>query len=177
MIETTLKALMLAGLEGDRSAHEALLGACAVRLRHYFGRRLAGRPEEVEDLVQEVLIAIHRRRESYDTSLAFTGWLHAIARYKLIDHFRRTGRRASIPLDEAPEAMVEDEGEQVRSRLDVEHLLATLPAKQAEAIRMTRIEGLSVRETAGASGQSESAVKVGVHRGLRRLRQTMKDLK
>lgn len=166
---------MLAGLAGDTTAHEALLSACSIRLRQYFGKRLAGRHADVEDLVQDTLIAIHHRRESYDASLPFTAWLHGIARYKLIDHFRRSGRRAAVSLDEAPEVMIEDEGEQVRSRLDLDRLLACLPPKQAEAIRMTKIEGLSIREAAVSSGQSESSIKVGVHRGLRRLMTSLKD--
>jgi len=72
MLETRLKALMIAGLAGDGRAQEALLSGCAVRLRQYYARRLPGREADVEDLVQDTLMVIHKRRESYDHALPFT---------------------------------------------------------------------------------------------------------
>jgi len=173
MLETTLKSLMMAGLAGDGRAHEALLSGCAVRLRGYYSKRLPHREADVEDLVQDTLMAIHKRRESYDVALPFTAWLHGIARYKLIDFFRRSGIRANVPIGDAPEIGVEDDGAAILARIDLERLLATLPAKQADAIRLTRIDGLSVRDAAAQSGQSEPSIKVGVHRGLRRLMTTL----
>lgn len=159
---------MIAGMAGDARAHQALLSLAAERLRFYFSRRLRGSEADVEDLVQETLIAVHRKRASYSPALPFTPWLHAIARYRLIDHLRREGKRASVPLDDLDFA-VEPEAESVLARVDVERLLAELPARQATAIRLTRIEGLSTREAADRSGQSEPAVKVNVHRGIGRL--------
>ncbi len=102
MTEADLKLLMVAGMAGDGRAQSALLSSCAVRLRAYFARRLAGRDHDVEDLVQDTLIAIHTRRESYDPALPLTAWLYGIARYKLIDHFRRNGIRATVPIDDIP---------------------------------------------------------------------------
>lgn len=169
MLETTLKALMIAGLTGDGRAHEALLSGCAIRLRGYYTKRLPQREADVEDLVQDTLIVIHKRRESYNPSLPFTAWLHGIARYKLIDFYRRSGVRATIALDEAPEPWIEDDGAAVLARLDLERMLSNLPPKQAEAIRLTRIDGLTVKEAADHSGQSEPSIKVGVYRGLHRL--------
>lgn len=169
MTEADLKLLMVAGMAGDGRAQSALLSSCAVRLRAYFARRLAGRDHDVEDLVQDTLIAIHTRRESYDPALPLTAWLYGMARYKLIDHFRRNGIRATVPIDDVPEAAIEDDGDTVLARIDVDRLLATLPAKQAAAIRLTRIDGLAVTEAAGRSGQSETSIKVGVHRGLKKL--------
>src|SRR5512140_2049454 len=98
--ETHLKALMIAALAGDAAAYRTLLGLLAPHLRAYFGRRL-NRAADAEDLVQETLIAIHTKRASYDPAQPFTAWLHAIARYKLIDHFRRSGIRRTLPLDDA----------------------------------------------------------------------------
>lgn len=168
MSEAQLKALMVAGMEGDARAYHALLILSAERLRSYFGRRLTGREADVEDLVQETLLAIHRKRASYSPALPYTAWLHGIARYRLIDHLRRNGRRVSVPLEDADLAM-EPEADSVLAAMDVEALLADLPPKQATAIRLTRIEGFSTREAAERSGQSEPAVKVNVHRGLGRL--------
>ena len=168
MSEAQLKALMVAGMAGDARAYHALLILSAERLRSYFGRRLAGREADVEDLVQETLVAVHRKRATYSPALPYTAWLHGIARYRLIDHLRRDGRRASVPLEDADLAMA-PEADSVLAAIDVETLLAELPSKQAAAIRLTRIEGLSTREAAERSGQSEPAIKVNVHRGLGRL--------
>ena len=168
MSEAQFKMLMVAGIAGDARAYQALLTLAAERLRRYFARRLVGREADVEDLVQETLMAVHNKRSSYSPSLPFTAWLHGIARYRLIDHFRREGRRATVPLDDFDLA-ADDASDSVLAAIDIDALLAQLPAKQAAAIRLTRLQGLSTREAAEASGQSEPAVKVNVHRGLGRL--------
>ncbi|MDE2184777.1 MAG: sigma-70 family RNA polymerase sigma factor [Alphaproteobacteria bacterium] len=168
LAETRLKALMLASLDGDAKAYRALLAALAPHLRAYFARRLA-QAADAEDLVQETLIAIHSRRASYDATLPFTAWLHAIARYKLIDHFRRGRLRRTLPLEDAGSVMAEESHEASAAAHDVERLLATLPENRRSLIRQVKIEGLSTAEAAARTGQSESAVKVGIHRGLKKL--------
>ena len=168
-VEVQLKVLMLAGLGGDAQAHELLLRAVAVRLRFYFARRIGRDSPDVEDLVQETLIAIHRRRESFDPALPFTSWMHAIARYKLIDHYRRIGRRGHLPLDEIDEPAASDVIGPALAAADVDKLLAGLSEKHQAAIRLTRLEGFSVDEASRMTGQSPSAIKIGVHRGLKRL--------
>jgi RNA polymerase sigma-70 factor (ECF subfamily) len=167
--EAKLKALMIASLEGHARAYQALLRLSAERLRAYFRRRLPGRDADVEDLVQETLIAIHRKQASYDTALPFTAWLHGIARYRLIDFLRRDYRRASLPLDVEFDGADNGAVDAILAELDVTNLLARLSTRQAGAIRLTRIEGLSVREAAQVSGQSEPSIKVNVHRGIGRL--------
>src|SRR3546814_11915938 len=87
---------MVAGLAGNAEAYHQLLEAVAQRLRVYFTRRAGADCADLEDLVQETLIAIHRKRASYDRTLPFTAWLHAIARYKLIDHLRQHGVRKHV---------------------------------------------------------------------------------
>lgn len=168
-VEVQLKILMLAGLAGDAEAHQRLLSAAAVRLRAYFGRRLGRDAADVEDLVQETLIAIHQRRDSYNPALPFTAWLHAIARYKLIDHYRRSGIRTHVPLDDVVEPAAADDLGPALAVSDVDRLLAELPEKHRAAIRLTRIQGYSVAEASGMTGQSPSSIKIGVHRGLKKL--------
>ena len=165
--EPRLKALMVAALDGDAGAYRALLSALTPHLRAYFARRLGH--ADAEDLVQETLIAIHTKRATYDRTLPFTAWLHAIARYKLIDHFRRAKLRRTLPIEEADSIFAEEDGESVSARRDVEKLLATLPQNKRELVRQVKIEGLSTAEASRASGMSESAVKVGVHRALKTL--------
>lgn len=166
--EDQLRAWMTAGLDGDAAAHAALLRALVPLLRAFYRRRLRGAEEDVEDLVQETLIAVHSRRASYDRERPFTPWLYAIARYRMIDHFRR--RRATVPIEDV-EAILVAEGFEAASsaRLDVDRLLSGLSSKQARAIRDTHIDGLSIAEAASRAGIGESDVKVSVHRGLKAL--------
>ena len=159
---------MCDGLDGDSGAHEALLTALVPMLRSFFGRRLRGADDDVEDLVQEALIAIHTRRVTYDRARPFTAWAYAIARHKMIDHFRRT--RQHVPFELLEDILVAEGFEASSSaRMDVDRLLEELPPKQARAIRDTKIQGLSVAEAADGADISESDVKVSVHRGLKAL--------
>lgn len=170
-LEQQLKPLMLMGLAGDSAAQHRLLERCAERLRDYYRRRLPDREFDVEDLVQESLIAIHKRRASYDTRRPFTAWLHGIARYKLADHLRSHYRRPTVPLSDASEWIeAELDAPELGVSCDVERLLAGLPDGQREAIRLTKIEGLSVAEAAVRTGYSESNIKVLAHRGMKAMK-------
>lgn len=160
---------MLASLDGDGAAYRRLLEALRERLRIYFGRRLGADAAETEDLVQETLIAVHARRATYDHAQPVTAWIYAMARYKLVDHFRRTGRRHQAPLDEAAMMSVEDDSEAVHARYDVERGLAALPANTRDLVRSVKLDQTSVADVAARTGLSEGAVKVAVHRGLTRL--------
>lgn len=172
--EAHLKALMLAAQAGDAAAYNALLKALAPHLRAYFARRLE-RKTEAEDLVQETLIAIHTKRTSFDPALPFTAWLHAIARYKLIDHFRRSGIRRTLPLEAAGSVTDGEDREAVDAVGDVERLLAKLPAHKSSLLRDVKLDGLSTAEAAAKTGLSESAVKVGVHRSLKALAKLIRE--
>lgn len=167
--EDSLKALMLKGLDGDAAAHGRLLSELSGLLRTYFVRRLFNDPAEAEDLVQETLIAVHTRRMSFDRSQPFTPWAYAMARYKLIDHLRRSRRRAAVPLEDAGVLLAPEDTSQATAGADLDRLMADLPEKQRAAIRHTKLDGRSVAETADLTGQSEASVKVGVHRGLKAL--------
>jgi RNA polymerase sigma-70 factor (ECF subfamily) len=164
--EAQLKGWMLGGLEGDSSAHAALLHALVPLLQSFYRRRLHGADEDVQDLVQETLISVHTRRASYDRDRPFTAWLYAVARYRMIDHFRR--QKMSVPIEDVDDILVTEGFEEaLGARLDVDHLLGTLSPKQARAIRDIHIEGKSVAEAAVGAGIGESDVKVSVHRGLK----------
>lgn len=160
---------MIAGLAGDAAAYRQLLSSSAERLRRYFSRRLGRDSADVEDLVQETVMAIHQRRDSYNQSLPFTSWLHTIARYKLVDHYRRRGARSFVPVDDFQDFVADDSIEPALAAYDVETLLAGLSERQRTAIRLTRIQGYSVAEASQMSGQTEAAIKIGVHRGIKKL--------
>jgi RNA polymerase sigma-70 factor (ECF subfamily) len=164
---------MIAAIKGDVTAHRELLQRLSGHLRAYFKGRL-GRvgqgSTEAEDLVQEALIAIHTRRHTYDPAKPFTPWLYAIARYKLVDHLRRTKSSSSdISIEDAGEIVAHDDRAGVESGLDLHRLMTRLPAKMRQAIHDVKIEELSVSEAAARSGMSQSAVKMSVHRGLKAL--------
>src|SRR5258705_8506575 len=164
---------MLAGLNGDAVAHTALLRPLSNYLPAYFKGQLfrIGRgPAEAEDLCQETLIAIHTRRHTYDRSQLLTPWVHAVARYKLIDYLRRTKAAANdIPIEEVEEVLSAPDSSAVEGRLDLAELLPQLAPKVRQAIQFVKLDGLSVSEAAVRSGMSESAIKVSVHRGLKAL--------
>jgi RNA polymerase sigma-70 factor (ECF subfamily) len=171
--EAELRALMEASLGGDAAAHRLLLDRLSRHLRAYYKGRLAriGRSAtEAEDLMQEALMAIHIRRHTYDPAEPLTPWVYAIARYKLIDHLRRT--RASlgdVPIENAEEVTAQDDYVGTESAYDLARLLSQLPDKMRRAIQSVKLDGLSVAEAASQCGMSESAVKVNVHRGLKAL--------
>jgi RNA polymerase sigma-70 factor (ECF subfamily) len=171
--EASLRALMIAGLAGDGVAYRTLLSELSGHLRAYYGGRLvrAGRGTgEVEDLVQEALIAVHARRHTYDPTQLLTPWVYAIAGYKLIDHLRQNqSTRANVPIEDAAEIIAADGGQAMESRFDLNKLLARLPDKVRVAIQFVKIDGLSVAEAAARCGISESAIKMNVHRGLKQL--------
>ena len=174
MEEAALHALMVRGLAGDSAAYSALLKRLAEALRAYFRRRLFRQPHEAEDLVQDVLMAIHAKRATFDASQRLTGWVYAIAQYKLIDYLRRARRRGvNVPIEDETELFTEV-GDQAASA-DVETLLAHLPEKQRQTIRLVKLEELSTREAAEKSGLSESDVKVSVHRGMKKLSKIVRD--
>lgn len=166
--EDQLKAWMLGGLAGDPEAQAALLTALVPLLRSFYRRRVRCGADDIEDLVQETLIAVHERRATYDRDRAFTAWLFAIARYKMIDQFRRVARFRTV---EDFDTLLVSEGfeDESSARIDVDRLLDGLPIKQARAIRDTHLEGFSVAESAAHTGLGISDVKVSVHRGLKAL--------
>lgn len=167
--EPELKRLMLAGLDGDARAYRRLLEALRTRLQAFFGRRMGREPGEAEDLVQETLIALHVKRVTFDRSQPVTVWVYAIARYKLIDHYRRTGRRPSTPLEEAGDLSVDDESAAADARRDIGRGLAGLSERARDLVRSVKLEERSIAETAARTGMSETAVKVAVHRGFAKL--------
>ena len=169
--ENRLHDLLVRGLTGDAPAYHQFLKALSAHLRAYFRKRLFQRPDDVEDLVQETLLAVHNQRHTYRTGQPLTAWVHAIARYKLIDLLRA---RASLdaltdPLDDELEVFAASDSDAADAKKDLGKLLAGLPDRQRLPIVHVKLEGLSVVEAAQLTGMSVSAIKIGVHRGLKAL--------
>jgi RNA polymerase sigma factor (sigma-70 family) len=162
--DQSLARLMALSQAGDRDAYRTVLGECQRWLARFLSGRIA--PSLVDDLVQETLVSLHRKRASYDPARPFLPWLAAIARYRWIDQLRRTYRADEVAL---PDDLAAASGDDIAARISIERLLSLLPQKQAHVIRLVKIDGHSVAEAALRSGQSEPLVKVNIHRGLKKL--------
>jgi RNA polymerase sigma-70 factor (ECF subfamily) len=159
-----LDSLLAATRNGDQDAYHAFLVEAAARLRAFAARRMGG-TAELEDVVQDCLIALHEKRGTLDPDRPVAPWMYAIARYKLADYWRGRSRRGEL-------AHFADIAGTDNSHAGYElaTLLDTLPAAQAEAIRLTRIEGLTMEEAAARTGAGVSSLKQRVARGMTRLR-------
>ncbi len=169
--EVRLRQRLLLGLGGDAGAYQSFLKDMSAHLRAFFKRRLTSLPDEIEDLVQETLLAVHNQRHTYQSDQPLTAWVHAIARYKMMDLFRARGSREALhdPLEDDLQVFAASDTDACDARRDLGRLLAQLPDNQRLPIMHMKLEGLSVVEAAQATGMSESAVKVGVHRGMKAL--------
>lgn len=175
--ESRLRELLIAGLGGDARAYRDFLDNVTPHLRGFFRRRLRHWPDDIEDLVQETLLALHNNRHTYDANQLLTAWLYAIARYKLVDLLRRRAGREALhdAIDDDTDLLANADASAQEAQLDVTALLDTLPDRQRLPIFHVKLEGQSVVETARMTGFSESAVKVGIHRGLKALAALIRD--
>ena len=169
--ENQLRELLLKGLGGDAPSYHRFLKALSAHLRAYFRKRLFQQPDDVEDLVQDTLLAVHNQRHTYLSDQPLTAWVHAIARYKLVDLLRARSSREALtdPLDDELEVFASSDTDAAEASKDLNKLLAQLPDRQRLPILHVKLGGLSVIEAAQLTGMSESAIKVGVHRGLKAL--------
>jgi RNA polymerase sigma factor (sigma-70 family) len=156
---------MVAAQSGESLAYDQLLRELDGWLRRYYARRLP--PVVAEDARQDTLLAVHANRHRYTPSKPFGPWIAAIAHYKWIDHVRKASRFATQSLED--EIPVEDDEEAAISAVDVSDLLGRLKSAQAHVIRLVKLNGASIEDASGATGQSASLVKVNIHRGLKKL--------
>jgi RNA polymerase sigma-70 factor, ECF subfamily len=163
---------MRAAIGGDAEAYRRLLQELAPVLRGLASRGLARYglgSEDVEDVVQETLLALHLKRGTWDAAQAFSPWLYAIARNKLIDNLRRRGRHVHLPIDALAGLPAAAEPPREHNGADAERLIAGLKRREREIVVAISIEGASAREVAERLGMSEGAVRVALHRALRSL--------
>lgn len=161
----TVAHLMALSQAGDSAAHEAVLRACGTWLTRYFSGKIPY--DQVDDLVQDTLISVHRKSETYDPNRPFVPWLAAIARYRWIDRLRKTYRSDISGMDLEPGSI--DPENEIAASISIERMLQLIPPKQAEAITLVKLKGYSITEAASLTSQSESAVKMSISRGIRKL--------
>jgi RNA polymerase sigma-70 factor (ECF subfamily) len=154
--------------QGDQDAYRELLDDLVPMLRAVIRRRVAN-VNEIDDIVQDVLLAVHRARHTYDPARPLEPWVFAIARNVTIDHARRRLARSGweVTVEQLPDAPGEADAP-LAPRLD--EALARLPAAQREAFRMLKLEGLSVDAAAERAGTTPGALKVRAHRAYKALR-------
>ena len=172
--EAEWAGLMRASLAGDMAAYRRLLEALTPALRLTARRGLARSgigDADAEDVVQEILLAVHLKRMTWMSDQPFGPWLNAIARHKLIDAMRRRGRRAETPIDDLIEVLPAQTQEASASHGELEKLVGRLDGKQRAVVIAISLEGLSAREAASRLSMSEGAVRVALHRGLQKLSQ------
>lgn len=170
--EADWTAWMRAAIAGDADAYRRFLTSMTPHLRALARRRCraAGVSDgDVEDIVQEVLLAIHLKRGTWDQSRPLGPWIAAIVRNKLIDALRRRGRHVTVPIEDVIDTLPAEERAEGASSGEIDGLLAQLNVRQREIVKSISINGSSVRETAGRLNMSEGAVRVALHRALKTL--------
>ncbi len=164
--------MMRAAIAGDEAVYRQLLEEIARSVRAMargaFSRARSG-DADVEDVVQETLLAIHLKRDTWDGGLRLGPWVAAIARHKIIDAMRRRGARRFLPIEDFETTLAAPEAEDPHARRDAERLIAQLAPRQRDIVRSISLEGQSIAATAARLSMSEGAVRVALHRSLKLL--------
>ncbi|WP_315739893.1 MULTISPECIES: sigma-70 family RNA polymerase sigma factor [unclassified Bradyrhizobium] len=169
---------MRRAVAGDDEAYHRLLRAITPVLRAASRRGLARAgqpPDQAEDIVQEILLAVHLKRHTWDVDAPFAPWLFAIARNKLIDMLRRRGRRVFVDIDDFSETLADAPPAPTVSASEVEAQLKTLPQRQRDVLQSIAVEAASIKQTAEKFSMSEGAVRVALHRALASLTAKLRD--
>ncbi|HEV3044487.1 MAG TPA: sigma-70 family RNA polymerase sigma factor [Roseiarcus sp.] len=163
---------MRAALAGDEAIYRQLLEEIARSVRAMargaFARSRVG-DADVEDVVQETLLAIHLKRDTWDGGLRLAPWVGAIARHKIIDALRRRGARQYAPIEDFEAVIPAPEGDDPHDLSDADRLISQLPARQQDIVRSISLQGQSIAATAARLSMSEGAVRVALHRALKSL--------
>jgi len=164
--------LMRAAMAGDEVAYRAFLTAITPSIRATARRNLARfslGASEAEDVVQDTLLAVHLKRQTWDQGRPIGPWISAIARNKFIDLMRRRGRNAQVPIEDVIETLAAEDNEAALDNYDVQRMLDNLNEKQRAVVRSLAIDGASVRQTAERLNMTEGAIRVTLHRAVKAL--------
>ena len=161
-------------IEGDASAYRQLLVQLTVGVRNAVRARVRSISLEAEDVVQEVLLALHLKRGTWVPGTPVGPWVAAIARNKIVDALRRHGRRIEVPIESVLETLCPDEPQAEEQAHDLEKALERLNPRQRDVVRAVSLEGHSAREVAARLKMSEGAVRVMLHRSLKALAATFR---
>jgi RNA polymerase sigma factor (sigma-70 family) len=175
--DTPLDDLLRAANRGDQRAYGDFLRAITPVVRGIARARGGGLGDDViEDIVQETLLAIHQKRHTWREDMAVRPWLYAIVRYKVVDAFRARGRRVQVPIEDFAEVLPAEAGPDPTERSDAERVIDRLDPRAARIVRAIGLEGASIAETSRALQMTETAVRVALHRGLKKLAQLREEM-
>lgn len=173
------RAWMTAAQGGDSASYERLLRELLPHVRRQVRRRMFD-SSGVEDVVQNVLVSIHRARHTYRPERPLAPWVNAIARNAVIDAIRERGRRSqreiSLEIEGVAEPVAPEAPTREELQPELQQALESLPAAQRQAVSLIHLEGLSVAEAAERAGVSRSALKVRAHRGYRAMRALLQEV-
>src|SRR4029077_2287093 len=164
--------MMIASIAGDEGSYRRLLEdigrSVRAMARGAFARAGVG-DADVEDAVQETLLALHLKRHTWDHEQSLASWVYAIARHKVVGTLRRRGRRKVEPLENFEEFLAAPEAQEQPALSDARRLLETLAPRQRDIVTSISLDGQSITETAKRLSMSEVAVRVALHRALKSL--------
>jgi RNA polymerase sigma-70 factor (ECF subfamily) len=173
-LESFCSELMRRANRGDAVAYRQLLQELASLLRRSAGRHGSKcSPEDIEDAVQETLLALHLKRHTWDECRPLLPWIRAILQNKVTDALRRRGGRVHLSIDDIAETLA-DVPIEAASRVDTEVVLANLKGRQRDVVVLISIEGGSARQVAVRLGMTEVAVRVCLHRALKAMARTFR---
>ncbi len=170
----TIEQQMLAAMAGDNRAYEQVLKSISTRLASYLGRKLA--PKDKDDVIQEILLSIHKSRHTYDGARPLMPWVMAIANYRLQDFWRRHyghGFKDIADIEDVKNMLAIDTTSSMNAREDIRRALLTLPPRQQQIMDLLYRQDKSIQEVADELGMNLSAVKVAAHRSYKFLRKKL----
>lgn len=161
--------------QGDEKAYRQLLSEVIPTLQKFATSKLRGLSSEIDDVVQEAVVAIHSARQTYHPSRSFTSWMSAITRHKIIDCYRRNGVRQMVDIENVAESELRSEDSfEVDNSEELLEALKKLPEQHRRAVELTKLEGLSTQEAAQKLGVSPGALRVRIHRAYEMLREDLR---
>jgi RNA polymerase sigma-70 factor (ECF subfamily) len=159
-------------LAGDQNCYRLLLSDLRPWLTAYFSKRI--HQKVVEDLVQDTLMTLHAKRQTFNPEYPFGHWIAAVARHRWIDYMRKTTKYIETQIDE--EFPSQEHNHDENARHDVKKLLKLIPPVQAEVIEMVKLQGMSIQDVSKKTGHSHSNVKIMVHRGMKKMIKAVEEL-
>ncbi|WP_228461903.1 sigma-70 family RNA polymerase sigma factor [Paracoccus liaowanqingii] len=176
--QTDWDLLLARANSGDAAAFLRLLTKVTPPLRCLIRARGRGLPPDLhEDILQEVLLAIHLKRQSWAPGSPVRPWLYAVARHKVVDAFRRRGRRVHLPIEDVAEILASEADPAPLAAHDADRMLGMIDARSAALVRAVRLEGHSTEEAAQGMGLTAGAARVALHRAMKRLSELAERMK
>ncbi|OHC53221.1 MAG: hypothetical protein A3D16_01850 [Rhodobacterales bacterium RIFCSPHIGHO2_02_FULL_62_130] len=164
------ETLLARANDGDGAAFARFLGAVTPTLRAVIRRRGEALPaDQHEDILQDVLLAIHLKRQTWRRDAPVRPWLYALARYKVVDAFRKRGASINLPIEDFADVLPEENAATPLSSRDADVMLGLIDARSASLVRAVALDGKSAEEAGETVGLTAAAARVALHRAMRRL--------